>query len=109
MSAPPIQQVTIPLGRLFFSKIELIICMVAILKVAAEGPGFHITQLPQIREIAKFQPKTAFGKLKAVITPTIPKGFHYSIMKCSLRSEGITYPLIDLDNPQAKSQISIVS
>jgi len=90
MSAPPMQQVTIPLGRSFFSNIELMICMVARLKVAAEGAGFHITQFPQIREIAKFHPNTAFGKLNAVITPTIPKGFHYSIMKCSFLSDGIT-------------------
>jgi hypothetical protein len=39
-----------------------------------------MVMFPQIIEIAKFHPKTAWGKLKAVITPTIPRGFHYSII-----------------------------
>jgi hypothetical protein len=56
--------------------------IVAKVIVPAEGAHFHITQLPVIRAIAIFQPKTAFGKLKAVMTPTNPNGFHYSIMKC---------------------------
>lgn len=77
--------------------------------VPALGAHFHKTQLPQIMAKAKFQPKTAFGKLKAVMTPTNPKGFHCSIMKCSFLSLGMTYPLIDLDSPQAKSHTSIVS
>lgn len=44
----------------------------------ALGAAFKIVILPVIIEIAKFHPKTALGKLKAVITPTIPRGFHYS-------------------------------
>jgi len=45
------------------------------------GAGFHKVIFPPIIDKAKFHPKTAFGKLKAVITPTTPNGFHYSIMK----------------------------
>ena len=40
---------------------------------------FQTTQLPVTRAMQAFQPKTAQGKLNAVITPTIPKGFHLSI------------------------------
>jgi hypothetical protein len=47
--------------------------------------------------------------LKAVIIPTKPKGFHYSIMKWSGRSEGNTCPAIDRERPQAKSQMSMIS
>lgn len=82
---------------------------VAIAIIGVVGAGFHIVMLPPIIAKAKFHPKTAFGKLKAVITPTIPNGFHYSIIKWSGLSLGITDPLIALDKPQAKSQTSIVS
>jgi len=74
-----------------------------------DGAGFHIVILPPIMDKAKFHPKTAFGKLNAVITPTTPWGFQFSIMKWSYLSLGITAPFIALDNPQAKSQTSIVS
>lgn len=53
---------------------------------------FHKVRSPQTAAIAKFQPNTALGKLKAEITATRPKGFHYSIIKCSGLSEGITFP-----------------
>ena len=68
-----------------------------------------MTAFPVISARHKFHPKTACGKLKAEITPTSPNGFHVSIIKCSLRSEGISYPLKVLDNPQAKSHMSIDS
>jgi hypothetical protein len=54
-----------------------------------EGALFQMHVFPQISAKAKFHPKTALGKLNAVMTPTIPKGFHISIMKCSFLSEGI--------------------
>merc|ERR1712194_915722 len=57
----------------------------------ADSPPFHIVQLPQIIARQRFQPNTANGKLNAVITPTLPNGFHCSINACSLRSEGITF------------------
>jgi len=46
-----------------------------------DAPFQHVKS-PQITAIAKFHPRTAHGKLKAVITPIIPKGFHYSIITC---------------------------
>lgn len=64
---------------------------------------------PQIKAIAAFQPLTATGKLKAVMTPMWPKGFHYSIIKCPGRSLLRTFPSIVLDNPQAISHTSIYS
>ena len=39
---------------------------------------YHNMTFPHVRAIALFQPYTATGKLKAVITPTIPRGFHCS-------------------------------
>lgn len=42
------------------------------------GAGFQIVIFPVIIDKAKFQKKTAQGKLKAEITPTTPRGFHYS-------------------------------
>lgn len=47
------------------------------------GAPFQTTKSPQMNAMAAFHPKTAQGKLKAVITPTIPNGFQSSIMKCS--------------------------
>jgi hypothetical protein len=51
------------------------------------GDPFHVTQLPHIKAIAAFHPNTALGKLKAVIIPTIPNGFHIYIIKCYGLSE----------------------
>ena len=42
------------------------------------GLGFQIMLLPQTAAKQKFQAKTAIGKLKAVIHPTIPNGCHIS-------------------------------
>jgi hypothetical protein len=69
------------------------ILAVAIVTSDEAGDPFHITKSPQIKAIAAFQAKTALGKLKAVITPTIPTGFHTSIIKCSGLSELKTEPL----------------
>jgi uncharacterized protein YqfB (UPF0267 family) len=43
--------------------------------------------------MAAFQANTALGKLKAVITPTVPSGFHTYIIKWSFLSELKTCPL----------------
>ena len=40
-----------------------------------DAPFQHVKS-PQIDTIVKFYPRTAHGKLKAVITPIIPKGFN---------------------------------
>ena len=45
------------------------------------GAPFHNIKLPHTNAIAMFQPYTAAGKLKAVMIPTIPKGFQRSIIK----------------------------
>jgi hypothetical protein len=88
---------------------------VAMVVIEDCGEPFHVTTLPQIKAIAAFHPKTAFGKLNAVITPTIPNGFHIYIMKWSGLSELKIDPLnqkniypIERESPQAISQISIV-
>jgi len=46
----------------------------------ADGAPFQRQRSPQVAAIQKFHPKTAHGKLKAVMIPTSPSGFHYSIM-----------------------------
>lgn len=74
-----------------------------------DGAPFQTQTSPQINPNAKFHPNTATGKLKAVIIPTTPNGFHYSIIKWDGLSDGITKPYNDLDNPHAISQISIIS
>ena len=40
--------------------------------------SYHSVQLPQTKLTEWFQPKTATGKLNAVMIPTTPKGFHCS-------------------------------
>lgn len=74
-----------------------------------EWEPFQVIKSPHIKAIAAFHPNTAQGKLKAVITPTIPSGFQTYIMKCSGLSELKTEPPIVLDNPLAISQTSITS
>lgn len=109
MSTPPCTTVT-TLGFILFSaKTSPMILAHAIVIKDVVGAPFQTTKLPQIRAIAAFQPKTALGKLKAVITPTIPRGFHTSIMKCSGLSELKTDPPIVLESPQAISQTSMTS
>lgn len=80
---------------------------VAIVTNDVEGAPFHTTKSPQIKAIAAFHPNTAQGKLKAVITPTIPSGFQTYIMKCYGLSELKTVPPIVLDSPHAISHMSI--
>src|SRR5690606_3053264 len=47
----------------------------------AGSDGFHMTVSPQARAIAVFHDQTATGKLKALITPTTPRGCHVSIRR----------------------------
>jgi len=56
-----------------------------------------------------FQPHGATGKLKAVMQPMIPRGYHTSIIACPGLSLGKTFPEIVLDMPAAMSQMSIYS
>jgi len=78
ISAPPVTILQIAPGKLFLSKTRSRIFVNAILKSGVEGAPFQILVLPQTIEIALFQPKTAAGKLKALIIPTLPSGFHAS-------------------------------
>jgi hypothetical protein len=66
------------------------------------GAPFQVTVSPQIKAMAAFQINTAFGKLKAVTTPTVPNGFHTSIMKWSFLYEFNTLPL----NNQSYTRLS---
>lgn len=69
------------------------ILAVATVTIEVVGAPFQQTRSPQIKAIAAFHPKTAQGKLNAVMTPTIPIGFQISIMKCSGLSELKIEPL----------------
>jgi hypothetical protein len=83
------------------------ILALAIVTNEVVGAPFQVTRSPQIKAMAAFQPKTAQGKLKAVMTPTIPKGFQTYIMKCSGLSELNIEPPIVLESPHAMSQMSM--
>lgn len=68
-------------GRLFFLKTSWKMLVMAMVMRLVVGAPFQHTRFPQMSAMAAFHPSTAQGKLKAVITPIIPSGFHYSIMK----------------------------
>jgi len=93
----------------FFSRTSVITLPSATVTSEVDDAPFQIVRSPQIIAIAIFQPATATGKLKAVITPIKPSGFHYSIMKWPGLSEGRTFPSIALDSPAARSHISMNS
>lgn len=63
------------------TRTSLIIFYVAIAQRQVVRAGFQTIKSPQIKAIAAFQPLTATGKLKAVMQPMSPSGFHCSIMK----------------------------
>ena len=46
------------------------------------GAPFHRQLLPHTKAIATFHPATATGKLKALMIPTTPRGFQFSIRTC---------------------------
>ncbi len=64
----------------------------AIVQSGVVDEGFQMVVLPQMAAINAFQLQTATGKLKALITPTIPRGCHCSYIRCSTRSECIVFP-----------------
>jgi len=107
ISAPPWTTVNTLGLILFLTRTSAIILAVAMVTKEVVGAPFQIIRSPQIKAIAAFHPKTAQGKLNAVMTPTIPNGFQTYIIKCSGLSELNTVPPIVRDNPQAMSQISI--
>lgn len=93
ISAPPWRTVS-TLGFIpFFLKTSPIIWEVARVTSDEAGAPFQVIVSPQMSPMAAFQAKTALGKLKAVITPTVPRGFQTSIIKWSFLSELNTCPL----------------
>lgn len=78
ISAPPQNEVKIEPGKLFFSRILATNFVIAMVINGVVGAPFQTTELPQTRAKQAFHPRTAHGKLKAVITPTTPRGFHIS-------------------------------
>jgi hypothetical protein len=93
ISAPPCKTVRTFGLILFFNKTSRTIFAVAIVTKDEVGAPFQATVFPQIQAMAAFHANTALGKLKAVTTPTVPKGFQDYIMKCSGLYELKTVPL----------------
>ena len=63
--------------------------------------SFHLNIISITIAMALFHPKTATGKLKAVMIPMVPRGFHISKRAWFGLSEGITFPSNILDKPTA--------
>jgi hypothetical protein len=59
------------------------IWLVAMAVSGARRLGFQTETSPQTAPSMAFQPQTALGKLKAVMTPMGPSGSHCSYMRCS--------------------------
>nr|GME15769.1 Uncharacterised protein [Ipomoea batatas] len=108
MSAPPQKAVKIAPGKLFFSNTPATIFVIAIVTNGVVGAPFLTTELPQTRAIHAFHPRTAHGKLNAVITPTTPRGFHVSNIIWLGRSDGMTDPFSCRLNPTAKSSVDYI-
>ena len=121
-SAPPQIMLQMAPGRLLSSKTLATILLVAMLQSGVDGAPFQIIVLPQIyfwkwiklrfnidehkfiwitMARALFQPKTATGKLKAEMMPTVPRGFHISSRAWLGLSDGITLPSNILESPTA--------
>jgi hypothetical protein len=77
----PTTMVRTPSGQLFLFNTSATILVEAMVTKETEEAPFHTVKLPVAIAMARFQKNTAFGKLKAEITPIKPNGFHYSIMK----------------------------
>ena len=78
--APPQMQVKMALGKPFLSNTSAMSFVVAIEINGVVGAPFQTTQLPQTKVMYAFHPSTSHGKLNAVITHTIPRGFQTSII-----------------------------
>ena len=79
MSAPPQTAVHTAGGIELVARTSCTILVTATETRGVEGAPFQRVQLPQTRLRQWFQPNTATGKLKAVMIPTTPSGFHCSI------------------------------
>ena len=68
------------------SKTRLTIFCTAMAASGVSDDGRQSTQSPHTAAIMAFHAHTATGKLKALITPTMPSGCHCSYMRCPGRS-----------------------
>lgn len=73
------------LGKAYVFKFKMV--LIAYLETATVtrgvvGAPFQRQALPVTKAIAVFQPATATGKLNALIIPTTPSGFQFSIKAC---------------------------
>ena len=56
-------------------------CCTAMADSGTRLEGFQITGSPHTAAMAAFHDQTATGKLKALMTPTVPRGCHCSYMR----------------------------
>ena len=77
---------------LFFSRTSVTILVVATETRGQVGAPFQIMAFPATMANELFQPKTATGKLKAVMMAITPSGFQHSRSACPGLSLGITFP-----------------
>ena len=106
--SPCINQFT-PSGTWFALNTLATICCTAFPQIGVFSLGFQTVTFPQTHANAAFQLHTATGKLNAEIIPTIPIGCHCSYILCEGLSLCMVSPCNCLDNPTAKSQMSIIS
>mmetsp|Transcript_4872 Transcript_4872/g.12485 ORF Transcript_4872/g.12485 Transcript_4872/m.12485 type:complete len:256 (-) Transcript_4872:96-863(-) len=109
-SAPRPWQMTETAGLMeFFWSTSVMIFCVAMETREEDSAPLRIWVLPQTSETAEFQPQTAWGKLKAVMIPTVPRGFQHSRTEWLVRSDGRIWPGSWRLMPQARSQMSMYS
>mmetsp|Transcript_41780 Transcript_41780/g.118493 ORF Transcript_41780/g.118493 Transcript_41780/m.118493 type:complete len:231 (+) Transcript_41780:1029-1721(+) len=105
----PVSRQNTPAGRPFLSSTRATIFVTATDVSGVVSAPFHTLQLPQTRDMDRFHPRGATGKLKAVMMPTVPSGCQHSINAWPGRSEGKTLPSSCLLMPTARSQMSMNS
>ena len=100
-SAVPVTMVLIPSGRLLAVATWFHKYWHATAHKGAFSEAFHTTTSPHTQARAAFQLHTATGKLKALMTPTMPNGCHCSIMWWLGRSLWMVRPVNCRDKPTA--------
>eukprot|EP00158_Paraphelidium_tribonemae_P000122 Partr_v1_DN17237_c0_g2_i1_m19494 putative NA len=105
----PMTVARMPPGRPLASSTSAMMRVVAIVTSGVVDAGFHAHTLPATIAIARFQPSTAHGKLKAVMMATSPSGFQHSSSVCPGRSDGSTCPAMVRLMPHAMSATSMNS
>mgnify|MGYP006876448040 CR=1 FL=1 len=95
VSPPPHTNAASPASSLFASRTDWTILVVAMAVSGVVGAGFQTVALPVTNESEKFQPNTAFGKLKAVICIC-----HRSV--CSTRMSMVRQLFLPIRNGSAR-------